>query len=556
MINSNRSRAPRWVVWGATALITLGCGLRLANLGQFIPWYDEISTLHHVAAQPEQQIVQSWLGKVQVFADLHQSLAKEPRRRAIDTIRSLATTNAHHPPLYYLLLRLWADWFGNTITSLRAATALMGLLLLPSLFWMLREAAPDRPSLPWIGTVFVALSPLQLLYAQEAREYALWLIFTMLSSGLLLRAVRRSPAGLNHRLPDRDWGLYALALTLCWYSHLFGGLILLAHGLFVLRQAFSQPKHLIGDRLVILRPWLLSAGVTIVAFSPWLWVLRRVADNSIGALQWLATPATGNLNQWAALRSLATTWIDNQASLWQTFPQRSDLWVLLALAIGGAAVVRLIRSPDRPLKWLVLSLIAPFFFGLWLPAFLGDRALAYVVRYQLPAMIALQIAVADWLATQLDRPIQADLGQQRDRPWHHPQPWAIGLVLCLLWASFTSLKARSWQITWWHKGGGSAVAIAKILDTVDRPLVISALAPGEYFALLSHSTSLQRLHNRTVEFWMVADPEQPIWPDRPNVLTIGPSPILRQAIERQRGPLIPLGPSYLQIWRVRSAVSR
>jgi hypothetical protein len=39
MINFNQAGAPRWVIWGATALITLGCGLRLANLGQFVPWY-------------------------------------------------------------------------------------------------------------------------------------------------------------------------------------------------------------------------------------------------------------------------------------------------------------------------------------------------------------------------------------------------------------------------------------------------------------------------------------------------------------------------------------
>jgi uncharacterized membrane protein len=548
MINSSRSRAPRWVIWGATALITLGCGLRLANLGQFVAWYDEIATLHHVAAQPEHQIVQSWPGKVQVFADLQQHLATEPRRRAIDTIRSLATTDAHHPPFYYLLLRLWADWFGNTIKSLRAATALIGVLLLPSLFWLLREAAPDRPSLPWIGTVLVALSPLQVLYAQEAREYALWLVFSVLSSGWLLRALRRST--------PKNWAIYTLAIVLCWYSHLLGGVILLAHGLLVVQRALSQPDRHGAARWTTVWPWLLSAAATVVAFGPWLWVLSHAARNSVEALRWLNGPSDGQLNRWGALRSITTVWVDTQDSLWGGFPQRYDLLVGLALIIGVAAVVRLIRSPDRPLKWLVLSLMAPFFLGLWLPAFLGDRTLAYVVRYQLPAMIALQIAVADWLAAQIDRLSQSDMGKRRDRPWHHPQFWAIGLALFLLWANFASLKARSWQISWWHKGGGGAVDIAKILNKVDRPLVISAIAPGEYFALLSYSASLQRLNNRTAEFWAIADPEQPTWPDRPNVLTIGPSPILRQAIERQRGPLIPVGPSYLQVWRVRSTPTR
>jgi hypothetical protein len=271
------------------------------------------------------------------------------------------------------------------------------------------------------------------------------------------------------------------------------------------------------------------------------------------SLMWLNGVSAPNLNRWAALRAIATVWLDGQPNLWQPFPHRSDALALLSIGISSSAVVWLIRSPDRVLKWFVLSLIAPLLLGIWLPAFLGDRTLATTVRYQLPTLIAVQVAAADWLTTWLDRRSHLGAG---NRPWQRPQVWAIALALCLLWANFTSLKAQSWQMTWWSKGNGSSTSVAKILKKVDRPLVISAVVPGEYWALLSYSASLQRLGDRTVAFWVVADPENPTWPDRPHVLTISPSPILRQAIERQRGPLIPVGPSYLQIWRVRSAPTR
>jgi uncharacterized membrane protein len=75
-----------------------------------------------------------------------------------------------HPPLYYLLMHYWIA-LGSSEFILRLPSALAGVAAIPMLYWLLRVwgGAWSAMTSAWL----LAIAPLHVWYAQEARMYAL-----------------------------------------------------------------------------------------------------------------------------------------------------------------------------------------------------------------------------------------------------------------------------------------------------------------------------------------------------------------------------------------------
>jgi uncharacterized membrane protein len=72
----------------------------------------------------------------------------------------------------------------------------------------------------------LAISPFQILYAQESREYSLWMLITVLSSIALLRAIR-----LKTRL---TWVIYGVTLVFGLYTYPFFALTIIGYGIYAI----------------------------------------------------------------------------------------------------------------------------------------------------------------------------------------------------------------------------------------------------------------------------------------------------------------------------------
>jgi uncharacterized membrane protein len=64
----------------------------------------------------------------------------------------------------------------------------------------------------WLAVAIIAISPFQIVYAQEARPYSLFVMLILLSSAVLLGGMRLKT--------NSSWAIYAVTLVVGFYSHL------------------------------------------------------------------------------------------------------------------------------------------------------------------------------------------------------------------------------------------------------------------------------------------------------------------------------------------------
>jgi uncharacterized membrane protein len=256
-----------------------------------------------------------------------------------------------HPPLYYLLLHVWAV-FGTGEAWLRLPSALAGIASVWLLGLLGRWLFDARTGLA--AAAVLAVSPLHVWYSQEARMYALLALLALAQVACLWRALAADGR-------SRWWwagvGLCGAAMLYTSTSALW---MLAALNLFLLL------------RLVVTRhwrallPWLLSQALTVALFLPWLPALRAQIIASRAQGSWIAPPTIGsvinffgdvnsrNLTLWTQsalqsglnglLQSLATNPL-------QTLLAPVNLLVVAAVLATGAILTLRRRTAGYGLLW-------------------------------------------------------------------------------------------------------------------------------------------------------------------------------------------------------------
>lgn len=208
--------------------MVIGTILRLYDLGEFSLWLDEIRSLTHAAGITSLGI-------------------------AFDQEAVLRTGDAH-PPLYFLLLKLWLP-VGTGPFALRFPSAMIGVLTIAATFLLGREVISRRAAV--LAAILVAASPLLLLYDREVRMYPLFGFLAVLTVYLFLRAHRTDSL--------RYWVGFSVVAVFNLYTHYHAVLVLASIWVWLI---------LIGERRR--RVWLrfLTSQVFVaLMFVPWLAVL-------------------------------------------------------------------------------------------------------------------------------------------------------------------------------------------------------------------------------------------------------------------------------------------
>lgn len=379
------SASARVAMLALLAFIAAITSARLFGLDQLLLWHDEVYTLLRVFGHPAEQ---GWAvlfnGTVMTPDQVLAFQRPDTERGFADTWREL-TGHPEHAPLYYLLGWLATRLPLEPVIAMRGTAALFGLLLPAAAFWVMRELFGRGP-VPWVAALVIACSPLHLLYAHEARQYALWTLLILASSAALVRALRQ-------RRP-RDWRLYGGLLTLGLYSHLLFALILALHAAYGWLSAAHWSGNLLRPRGLPLRPWLLAVGTAVILFLPWVAVILLGLEQAMDYTGWMSRPAGAAANLLAWGQFLVRGMFD----IWPDQPPARALVLLLPLAAG--LLYYLLHAP-RPACWL-LPLIALGYVAVVLgPDLLLGGVRSIHGRYGLPALLAAQLMIAWTLGSLL-----------------------------------------------------------------------------------------------------------------------------------------------------------
>lgn len=289
----------------------------------------------------------------------------------LDLADLLRTTAADvHPPLYYLWLWGWVRVAGPSEFAVRLLSVFSGVLA--AAFTLTAGARLLGPAAARLAALLMALSPVYVYYAQEARNYALLLMLTAASFACLVRlecAGRRWPLAL------------AVANTLLLYTHIAGVFVLAGQAVYAVFGLRSR-----GAR----RRWTLAQLAAGLFFLPWAWTLVRQVT-AVQASYWITRPA------WLTVLAFVIQFSGSFLAFY---------FALSALALAAYAAWR--RRPARPrasasavwllMTWLGAPIVIPWLISQW-------STPIYLTRLSIGALPAYALLLA-WALRRLPMPLR------------------------------------------------------------------------------------------------------------------------------------------------------
>ncbi|MCS6941354.1 MAG: glycosyltransferase family 39 protein [Geminocystis sp.] len=96
--------------------------------------------------------------------------------------------------MYWITLWQWQRLFNLSILSTRLLSVIFSILSILAIYLVSQYLFADK-LVAVITTTIFAFSPLQIPYSQEAREYSLWNLLSLLTIFYLFRAIRQEALG-------------------------------------------------------------------------------------------------------------------------------------------------------------------------------------------------------------------------------------------------------------------------------------------------------------------------------------------------------------------------
>ncbi|MBV7336245.1 glycosyltransferase family 39 protein [Chloroflexi bacterium TSY] len=271
-----------------------------------------------------------------------------------------------HPPLYYSLLNLWQQLFGDLQGVVRSFSALCGTLAIPFLFGAARRLGNVRIGL--LSALILAIAPFHIWFSQETRMYtlltlevaaALYFLTRILfePQELALSTDRRTPSSFVQRWQTiRFWvglGVAQAAImlthnTAAVYFPVCINLVILTVHLMQTRR--TQPSSLPAlNQSGFLRAWIGGQILAFLLWLPWAYPFVRQVVMVDGEF-WIGPPTLKTI--WNTFHNF------NQAYLPGWFPL-FNVWDYLygALAIVGVVYLYRQKTPARANLLITLFLL-------------------------------------------------------------------------------------------------------------------------------------------------------------------------------------------------------
>jgi hypothetical protein len=268
---------------------------------------------------------------------------------------SRAGNDAIHPPLLYVLLKLWMGVGGESLLWLRLFPFTVSVLCLFPVFALCRDLKIS-PAARNLAIAIVAVHPYAMYYSQHLRMYCLLMLAGLLSALCFERYLDRSSI--------RNLVLLSSANLFLAYTQYYGWCIVLLEFVYLLWK--SRIRNAVA--------FLIATAPVAILFAPWAWYAGRVlhARGLAQNLGWITKPMFGELNWF---------WVDLTG--FAEFHGNANP-TNLALAVLTLLFLCYRRYGEPRVHWLMLLWIAPapiaFAVSQWLPQSIwGHRHLLFAI---------------------------------------------------------------------------------------------------------------------------------------------------------------------------------
>lgn len=302
-----------WIIF--TLVVVLFIGSRLWYLTSYSLWTDEIFSLTVVRLSWNEMFVKLILDKV-------------------------------HPPLFYIILKIWVAIGGDSLLWLKLLPVLIASATILPFYYLCRELNLSARATN-VTLLLMAVNGYLIYYSQEVRMYILLFFFTVGSFWLFARFV-------NDTTKKKRYLIYLFICNLFLiYSHYFGFIVVSTEGLFLL----------LADRRKFFL-FLILVAALILFFTPWAYIVINaliLKQGPVTGLDWIGRP---NFNSIILYFNTLTGPLE--------FAGSSYLRLLL---FGGPVLVWLIQTIIYSIKnktglrsnrelfwWLIISLFIPLTF--------------------------------------------------------------------------------------------------------------------------------------------------------------------------------------------------
>ena len=425
-------------------LLAIGVFCRFTNLEEKPYWGDEADSLNWISGYTRSEVIQATMRGEQMSVEEVQKYQRPSSEKGlIDSIKAVAEVPAH-PPLYYMMARLWMQLSREVMTS-RTFAALISLLVFPCIYLLCLELF-ESPLVGWMAIALVSISPFQIIYAQEARQYSLWIVSILLSSWALLRAMR-----INTKI---NWGVYTLTLALGLYTHLISVMVAIGHGIYVAaNERFRFSKIIIA--------YLIASLTGFILFVPWIIaIIYDSRSNGDQSPSWskIPTPLTSLVQTW--ILNLSRVFFDFNAS----FTYKNLLPYLFVIILVIYSIYFICRYAPKRVWLLITILMAMPVLLLAIPDLVLGGRRSTPIRYFIPSSLSLQIAIAYLLSAKITF-LSVNRWQQK--------LWQI-ITVAIISSGVLSCILFSQADTWWNKQREYYHSeVAKIVNQTEHPLVIA-----------------------------------------------------------------------------------
>ncbi|TFI52386.1 hypothetical protein BLD44_020775 [Mastigocladus laminosus UU774] len=494
--------APKWLQFFIVVVVVFGIFFRLVNLDDKVYSPGETNTLLRISGytnnEVKEQLFNGQLITKQAFAKFQRL---NPKKTFGDTIKSLAIDSPLNPPFYFLLARFWSQIFGDSITAIRTLSAVISLFVFPCIYWLCCELFKVPLSLPGIAIALLAISPMQILYAQEAQEYILWEITILLSSAALLRALRLESIQQTNEKRLLNWGFYTFSLSLSLYTSSLSLFLVFAYIFYVIATAKFREHNTV-------KTFLVSTLIGSLIFMPWILVIFynqfgfNGYSNAISKNLFLANIIISCLKQ--------TTRVFFDLIFLDDHPLYLIAFTPLIFYLVGYAIYWLWRTNHQKVWLFVISLMT---IGT-IPLLISGLYISLIPYY-----LSIQITVAYLLATQL-----YNGSVSRQKYWQF-------ILFTLITIALLSDNLYFQSNTSWIKFiSNDYINIASILNQNSRPILIISNQNNSYENIFS----LSYLIEPKVRFLLFKENKITKIPKNlNNVFLLNNSDTFRQSIEKK-----------------------